>query len=325
MLNTRFNRASGTIHDRFKGDFTLRISVFLVTVLSTVSTFSAPREFCTGGACAPDLLAVRFGHRFGPTEFLAGDHVPAGREIDIVVTLDVESGVQAVAFGLATNPDEIEVLSAVFTDDLLELNPFFAHASLAVGRNNEFVADPSQDPRRFGIVGQMILPILPLPGVTLPPGSGFPLINARIRVIGDNLPIRLEFTNDLNPNFGAPLTITNFTIDGMTRPPREVEDGVIRFGIARRNFRRGDANGDGRITIVDPVLIAQNTFFRRTFTVDCDDMLDVDDDGQLTITDPVVILQWMFLGNARPAEPFMNCDGDETSEDGLACAQSNCS
>lgn len=302
----------------------MRNLIFLLALLSSVPTFSAPREFCEGEFCAPDTLSVRFGDRFGPTAFHAGDHVPIGQEMDVVVTVRAESLIQSFSLGVAMDPDEVEILSAELSEEVRELNPFFDEIHLAVGRGDDLNSTPETDPTRYGVVAATFIPN-PGPARFLPVGSNVPLLRAKIRVVGNTLPIELEFTDDLVPNIGAPQTATNFTINGASRPPALVEDGSIQFGIARRRFRRGDVNGDGRISIADPVLIVQATFEHRALTFDCDDMLDVDDDGTLTTSDPIALLRWMFLGEPSPLEQFPACDGDPTPEDPLLCPESNCS
>ena len=90
-----------------------------------------------------------------------------------------------------------------------------------------------------------------------------------------------------------------------------------------RGFSRGDANGDGKINIVDGVLLAENIFLSKYVFFDCKDMLDVDDDGRLDVAGPVYLLTYIFLHGPAPAAPFKACDADATP-DVLGCNQNNC-
>ncbi len=91
-----------------------------------------------------------------------------------------------------------------------------------------------------------------------------------------------------------------------------------------RGFSRGDGNGDGRITVTDGVIVAQNIFAGKLVIFDCKDMLDVNDDGQLNTADPVLLLTYIFLQGAAPPAPFKTCALGDPTPDVLPCAQPNC-
>ncbi|MBN1421096.1 MAG: hypothetical protein JXP34_20155, partial [Planctomycetes bacterium] len=84
-------------------------------------------------------------------------------------------------------------------------------------------------------------------------------------------------------------------------------------------FRRGDANGDGRLDIGDAVETLHHLFDRRA-TMPCDDAMDVDDSGDLTIADPIALLNYVFLNGRRPPAPGPDRAGFDPTDDALGCA-----
>ena len=85
-------------------------------------------------------------------------------------------------------------------------------------------------------------------------------------------------------------------------------------------FRRGDANGDGRLNLLDAIAMF-GYLHDDVAVVACEDAFDIDDSGTLDLTDPVVLLNYLFQPpSAPPAEPFRSC-GVDVTEDLLGCAQ----
>lgn len=82
-------------------------------------------------------------------------------------------------------------------------------------------------------------------------------------------------------------------------------------------FRRGDPNGDGKIEVTDPIVIARWAFFGGPAPA-CEDAADADDDGTITLADPILILTHVFLGGTPPEPPFGACGPDPTP-DALGC------
>jgi hypothetical protein len=91
-----------------------------------------------------------------------------------------------------------------------------------------------------------------------------------------------------------------------------------------RGFSRGDGNGDGKISVTDGVIVAQNIFAGKLVIFDCQDMLDVNDDGTLNTADPVVLLTYLFLNGPQPPAPFKTCTLGDPTADALSCSQPNC-
>src|SRR5213594_301441 len=83
------------------------------------------------------------------------------------------------------------------------------------------------------------------------------------------------------------------------------------------DFLRGDANGDGVVSIADAHYVLNN-LFRSGPALDCEDAGDANDSGALTIADAIGILNFLFLGGDPPAPPFPGA-GADTTDDSLAC------
>lgn len=82
-------------------------------------------------------------------------------------------------------------------------------------------------------------------------------------------------------------------------------------------FVRGDANGDGTLTLADPVAIL-NRLFLGGASLPCEKAADADDDGILRLVDSVYILRDLFSSGSPPPAPFPHCGLDRT-EDALTC------
>ena len=94
-------------------------------------------------------------------------------------------------------------------------------------------------------------------------------------------------------------------------PPPPVED-----------FFRGDADGNGRINVVDGVLIIQIAVGNLGARYNCEDALDSNDDGANNLSDAIPVLVWYFQNGAALPAPFLGCGADPT-DDALGCEQSS--
>jgi hypothetical protein len=81
-------------------------------------------------------------------------------------------------------------------------------------------------------------------------------------------------------------------------------------------FRRGDSNGDARLTIDDPLTSLFHQFLGSP--VACREALDFDDDGVLAIQDPIANLTHQFFDGHPPAPPGAVC-GEDLDGDDLGC------
>jgi hypothetical protein len=89
---------------------------------------------------------------------------------------------------------------------------------------------------------------------------------------------------------------------------------AIRAGAT--DFLRGDANGDGVISISDAHFMDAFLFLGGP-APECGDAADTDDNGQMQLTDTVRILGYKFLGGQPPVAPFPNPGPDPTDPVGL--------
>jgi hypothetical protein len=91
----------------------------------------------------------------------------------------------------------------------------------------------------------------------------------------------------------------------------------VKTGTQEVQFRRGDCDADGALSITDPI-VALNYMFLGGEEPTCLDACDVDDLGSLEITDAVNVLSYMFTGGPPPAPPGpTNCGPDAQADDTL--------
>ncbi len=88
-------------------------------------------------------------------------------------------------------------------------------------------------------------------------------------------------------------------------------------------FLRGDADGDGRVEVNDPVA-ALNRFFLGGERLPCDDAADANDDGLLDLADPIFTLNHLFLGGEAPPTPGPGSCGDDPTLDALRFCREKC-
>ena len=90
-------------------------------------------------------------------------------------------------------------------------------------------------------------------------------------------------------------------------------------------FHRGDANGDTRVDISDPIRLL-NYLFLDAAEPGCLDATDANDDGRADISDAIFLLEDLFapyLESLIPAPGPFDCGLDPTTDD-LGCASSPC-
>jgi hypothetical protein len=83
-------------------------------------------------------------------------------------------------------------------------------------------------------------------------------------------------------------------------------------------FIRGDSDGDGELSIADPVRTL-NYLFLGTVALSCLDAADANDSGGIDLSDATFTLGFMFNGDRAPPAPFPGKGSDPTS-DSLGCA-----
>ncbi len=117
-----------------------------------------------------------------------------------------------------------------------------------------------------------------------------------------------ELPEDLSAPLEVCLSVTN---------DKGFSDTACRLICFAYRFRRGDANGDGKINLSDAVAIAHYLFLGGS--LDCLDAADADDDGLVILTDAIMILNYLFRAGRELPAPWPDC-GVDRSEDELGCA-----
>jgi hypothetical protein len=154
--------------------------------------------------------------------------------------------------------------------------------------------------------------------VALPSGQGLEV--ARIELlptssaqIGDLVPF--EFVDCLGPA-GGEIANTAVGLDDGTRNAATIAGTLLVESVI---FLRGNANGDDKVDIADPVRVFSYLFLGGDAPV-CMDAADANDTGDLDITDGIYTLNWLFLGGPvlPPPAPGGACGVDPTS-DSLRC------
>ena len=100
----------------------------------------------------------------------------------------------------------------------------------------------------------------------------------------------------------------------------QLVDGVLAIAGADPEFRRGDANRDGRADLSDAVAVLSFLFLGAA-ELSCEDGGDVDDSGDLNISDSIFLLSHLFLGGPPVPAPADACGRDPT-DDLLGCESS---
>jgi hypothetical protein len=112
------------------------------------------------------------------------------------------------------------------------------------------------------------------------------------------------------------------TVDGNSAPvcnfPLARVDLVFRQG-GPTELRRGDANGDSRVDIADPIWILNELFLGGPAS-SCADAADANDDGLVNGTDAIRLIDHIFLGS-RPPPPAPGTEtcGPDPTGDALGC------
>lgn len=83
-----------------------------------------------------------------------------------------------------------------------------------------------------------------------------------------------------------------------------------------RPFVRGDADGDGRLGLIDALAILDVASGRRDLP--CRDALDVNDDGRVNVADGVLLLDHLY-GTGDPPRPPYPGPGHDPTPDTLGC------
>ena len=101
-------------------------------------------------------------------------------------------------------------------------------------------------------------------------------------------------------------------------------------GLTAQDFRRGDANCDGRVNEADALMIADIVLATAPIadcgldsppTACCLDAADIDDNGEVDLKDQALLLHYLIESGAPPPSPGpTNCGPDPTQGDLLDCS-----
>ncbi len=108
-----------------------------------------------------------------------------------------------------------------------------------------------------------------------------------------------------------------YCLDWRVLDEQHLGAGTVVAGEQFAAFVRGDANGDGGVSVADPLAILR-TLFARQRDVVCFDTADANDDGHVNVTDAVFLIRHLFLGGQPPSGPFPAAGFDPTP-DGMGC------
>jgi hypothetical protein len=129
----------------------------------------------------------------------------------------------------------------------------------------------------------------------------------------------VEFVFCLGSAADAPVTNIITDAQGHSLPLYTIDDPALPC----EYFVRGDANGDGKHDISDPIVILVY-LFAGALKPACPDAADADDNGEVEITDAIYLLEWRFGSGSRPASPYPTCGRDPTDDDLGLCVYRSC-
>jgi hypothetical protein len=231
---------------------------------------------------------------------------------NIVSRIEDGGGVQGWSFGIAVE-GAASILSATVerTSEICVPSP--------CSRPFEILPD------RKGIVMAKVLHLQK--GTTLPPVGTRSVLAIQLEADVDQGPedmtALLQFKDGL-VGFGAPVPNV-ITIGGDSTRACNFDTASLQVTFTKATaplFLRGNANGDSRVDIADPIWIL-NELFRGGPGTTCRDAADANDDGGLDISDPILLLNRQFLGTEPPPPPFPGCGTDpEGDADGVTCSES---
>jgi hypothetical protein len=147
------------------------------------------------------------------------------------------------------------------------------------------------------------------PDVPFTAPSGGPL-SAYVGVILDSTSVAMEYSeaNNANP----------FLAGNHGNQPISI------IGFAGKTFRRGDANGNGKVDLSDAIFILAWLFSGGDAPA-CLSTADSNDTGEIDISDAITTLSWLFLGGKEPPDPGpFECGRDPTPDRLPDCDPATC-
>jgi hypothetical protein len=131
--------------------------------------------------------------------------------------------------------------------------------------------------------------------------------------LAEGTQIDLVFADGLGT---PPVPIAVVDLSGASFTPLTVDGSILVGPSLGDQFRRGDANFDGEVTVADPITVLSGLFAGGPIL--CADAGDANDDGYFDVADAVFLLSYLFVGGAAPPPPFPGWGVDPTG-DPLGC------
>lgn len=227
--------------------------------------------------------------------------------LPITLTHDNSSGAAGFSFGLAFNDVDLVPQSLTVGTDL---------AAIRAGSGPAFFG-ANLTPSGGGGVILGVLNDFNQPPAVLPIGTDLEVAVLAVTIAPTATPGAL-YPVDFSAQIGSPPTVlevaTRVGSTNVSITPAVVS-GSVDLAVS---FMRGDANGDGLVSLGDVISSLEQMFTSQTGP-DCPDELDVNDDGSLGILDVVFLLEYLFTSGAAPAAPFPTCGPDTSGDDPLGC------
>lgn len=210
----------------------------------------------------------------------------------LVCLADTVDEVQGWSFGLAGDPDSVQVVEATIDDT-------------TASKFNEGAGPDFLFLQRAASGGGVIMAAVistEEPFETLPADHGHDLLKVEFEpglggATGQSYQIRYTST------LGNPPVEVALVIGGIEQEPRTLP-GYVHFPGPR--FLRGDANGDGVVDMSDATFLLKYLFLGGE-EPGCMEAANINGTDGVNIADPIYELTWQFLGEVEIPFPFPNC------------------
>lgn len=230
--------------------------------------------------------------------------------VNIISNLDPPSGVQGWSFGFRIQGD-CDVLSATTAGTAADLKENGGLWNMGFNKT-ELINFPVQ----LGVKGAVTGVVLSLTeGTTLPPVGTETVLALRVSgPEGGSSTLRIF---DGLRGSGQPVASV-ITVDGGSRRACNMTSARLFIehihGDDSHRFIRGNANGDLRFDIADPIWIV-NELYLEGPPSQCPDDSDSNDDGIVDASDVVYLIEYLFRAGSSPPTPFLECGADPTPDE----------
>jgi hypothetical protein len=278
--------------------------------------------------CLPDTLEIVFNGQDDSVLFLDFTRV---RPITATVIMDVKSpdtpgaDIQGWSYGVLHDVSVLTLLNA--TTDGTDVGGIMCCGAFALclGDPTDVVTCETNEARcpnpqpGGGFLSAVVLSLRK--PVEMPAGKRSSIVQAHYETTGKAVvETQLRFTDRMAAR-GSPPAAINITVAGRSRLPEEVIEGLLISEFNPARFRRGDADGNHKLDLLDAVLLIRIRAGSTPGRIACDDAEDANDDGLLTLSDGIFVLNYLFLGG--PALAGAEC-GEDGTADGLGCGVGEC-